>query len=227
MCVLHIPVVVGLRYGRHVLRRVRSPPGSWPAYNNRDYWPQQGLLTTTGTIDPTGTSYYEWPLNLSSGLQKAEMMTIHKGLYTLRTCRHQKFHALHSSDMHIATGTCKKQPWRPNTVENSAVTWRQQQWPKQYSSGLKTITVAWRGSGRSPQQWPVTVVTCHSRVLYTATANVDHNSHLLTRGLLDISTCRQIYKLNTQAQGHFFNESILQKMCIHISLIFCMFTVYL
>ncbi len=31
-------------------------------------------------------------------------------------------------------------------------------------------------------------------------------------GLLDISTCRQINQLNTQAQGHFTNKSIYQKI---------------
>ncbi len=42
-------------------------------------------------------------------------------------------------------------------------------------------------------------------------------------GLLDISTCRQIYKLNTQVQGHFINKSILyiKNMYFYISNIFC------
>jgi hypothetical protein len=40
------------------------------------------------------------------------------------------------------------------------------------------------------------------------------------RGLLDISLCRLICKLNTQAEGHFINKSILKNMYFYITEIF-------
>jgi hypothetical protein len=42
-------------------------------------------------------------------------------------------------------------------------------------------------------------------------------------GLLDISTCRQTYKWNKQAQSPFFKKRILQKVFVSLLLIFFMF----